>query len=81
MDLWKIAIVLLIGAAFTKDGRQTLRRLIKEVIKTSESAVDKGSSILSDLRAQTTELIEEVKTEQKKATDGAKKQVEANQTN
>lgn len=73
MGLWKIAIALLVGAALTERGRQTLRNLTKELIKTGQSATDKASEALNELKVETKALIEEAKTAKKKDTDNGTK--------
>lgn len=73
MGLWKIAIALLVGASFTETGRKTLRTLGKQLIDMGQSAVEKSSSTIEELKTQTTKLIEEAKTEYKDGTDGATK--------
>jgi hypothetical protein len=73
MGLWKIAIGLLIGAALTESGRKTLKDITKRLITIGQSAADKSASALDELKAKTTELIEEVKTEEKASSARAKK--------
>lgn len=73
MGLWKIALALLVGASFTETGRKTLRTLGKQLIDMGQSAMEKSSSTLDELKTKTTKLIEEVKTEHKDGTDCATK--------
>ncbi len=75
MGLWKIALALLIGAALTERGRQTLRNLAKEVIKTGQSATDKAAATLNDLKVETKAFIEEAKEAKAKDPDNGSKKV------
>ncbi len=65
MGLWKIALVVLVGAACTEKGRQTMKEITKRLIEAGQSAAEKSSSTFEELKIQTAKLIEEVKSEKK----------------
>jgi len=69
MGLWKIALVVLAGAACTEKGRKTMRDIAKQFIEVGQSALEKSSSTLEELKIQTTKFIEEVKSKQKDGID------------
>jgi hypothetical protein len=64
MGPWGIAILVLLGATLTEGGRNVLRKLTKEAVRTGYVVADKSSNVIGDLKEKTSDLIAEVKAEQ-----------------
>jgi hypothetical protein len=73
MGPWGIAIAILLGASFTKGGREVFRKVTRQVIKTGYVLSDKGTDALGDLKEKTADMIAEIKAEQSENGDHAKK--------
>jgi hypothetical protein len=56
--------MVLIGATMTEGGRNVLRKLTKEVVRTGYVVADKSSNVIGDLKEKTSDLVAEIKAEQ-----------------
>jgi hypothetical protein len=70
MGPWLIALVLAAGATTTPTGRRVLRKTARGVVKAGYSVADKGTCMLAEAKERVSDLVEEVRSEQRESQNG-----------
>ena len=73
MGPWLLGALVLVVAGNTQEGRRTIRKAAKEVIRLGYGAADKGSELVSEVKEQVSDLVEEVKAEKGEEPNGKPK--------
>jgi hypothetical protein len=70
MGPWLIALVLAVGATTTPTGRKYLRKTARGVVKAGYTVADKGTCVLAEAKERVSDLVEEVRSEQRESQNG-----------
>ncbi|MBS1994489.1 MAG: hypothetical protein JSS86_19155 [Cyanobacteria bacterium SZAS LIN-2] len=58
------------GASTTPSGKRVLRKTAKGIVKAGYTVADKGSCVLAEAKERVSDIVEEVRSEQKEASNG-----------
>jgi len=70
MGPWLFALALAVGASTTQTGRRVLRKTARGVVKAGYTVADKGTCVLAEAKERVSDLVEEVRSEQKESQNG-----------
>jgi hypothetical protein len=70
MGPWLIALALAVGASTTPTGRRVLRKTVRGAVKAGYTVADKGTCVLAEAKERVSDLVEEVRSEQKESQNG-----------
>ena len=70
MGPWLFALALAVGATTTETGRRVLRKTVRGAVKAGYTVADRGTCVLAEAKERVSDLVEEVRSEQKESQNG-----------